>query len=401
MTALLSIKRVWLTVALFAALTLTLTAIPPVNASEAENLTTTTIAQPDQKPSSQTEHDPEVVDMAEQLGITSAEATKLFAHQGELDDYITSVVGRPEFVDYRGPFAEGGALLIVEPGQASAAVFTDVPPGLSVREAAAPAHEREARLNGLEVAAQRVAGEALLGVVYDPFDNSYTVWVTVASHNASVEGRIQAEAAREARDNGRTPDSVRIQSPDPQVQDARGGQWMTSTANNCTSGFGVVDWPIGGYLTACHCGNNTWTINGNVSTSTQHLANGGYLDRQFVVAPGSHWLVRVSPSFNVDMVNNQNKHIFFGNWYNHYGEASDDNNGGAIDAINVSAQGRLMSGTPAECTQGDSGGPVYQYVSSTDRRPKGLISAVAGPPTGPCFYVALDDQLAGTGWSLK
>jgi len=58
-----------------------------------------------------------------------------------------------------------------------------------------------------------------------------------------------------------------------------------------------------------------------------------------------------------------------------------------------------FSGAPGG--SGDSGGLVYHYRPSDGTRwPSGIIDA-RDDDTGDCGYVALDDQLAGTGWTLK
>ncbi|MCH8985105.1 MAG: hypothetical protein IIB04_00660 [Acidobacteria bacterium] len=119
--------------------------------------------------------DPEVVDMAEQLNISREQAIDLFRNQGLLDDFIGTVAANPGFVAYRGPFAKGGALLIVEPGFETNEAFRNPPLGLAVRAAEVSAIQRMAGQREIEIAADSVASASIAGVAYDAFDNSYTV----------------------------------------------------------------------------------------------------------------------------------------------------------------------------------------------------------------------------------
>lgn len=121
--------------------------------------------------------DPEVVDMAEQLNISREQAIDLFRNQGLLDDFVGAVALDPGFVAYRGPFAAGSALLIVEPGFETREAFRNPPPGLLVREAEVSANERAAGQGEVQTASEMVAATSFVGVVYDAFDNSYTVWI--------------------------------------------------------------------------------------------------------------------------------------------------------------------------------------------------------------------------------
>lgn len=135
---------------------------------------------------------PEVVDMANQLGISRTEALQRFDHQGVLVDYVTTVQDDGGFVDFRGPFAEDGALLIVEPGSESRDPFTNAPNGLPVQAASVSAEKRVEAQQQAETAGRSAAGSAYLGVAYDAFENSYTVWVDSTVDAQAKDAIIEA-----------------------------------------------------------------------------------------------------------------------------------------------------------------------------------------------------------------
>ncbi len=132
---------------------------------------------------------------------------------------------------------------------------------------------------------------------------------------------------------------------------------------------------------------------------------GTYTDREAITAPGASWFVRISPTMEVDMEATAG-HIFLNATYCHYGQFSNRLACGSITAVNipVGSTPTYVSQSTARCQDGDSGGPVWRVA--TPRQPRGLVNGgdVDVPPDAngnyPCRYVALDDQLAGTGWNL-
>ncbi len=341
---------------------------------------------------------PEVAGLAEAMDMSLDQAAEMLELQGELDAFIEPLSRAPEFVDYRGPFAEEGALLIVEPGAEN--LFSDLPQGLAVRPAELNRGDRAVAQDEAETLARVAADSAYRDVSYDPFDNSYTVWVVAGSRTTALASRLESDLAHLETNPG-----AGVNVEETQMASAKGGQKMSVTGQGfCTSGFGINTFMGGAYLTAGHCGIHTFVINGNTSTFVLGRTVGDYKDREAVIAGGSSKYVQVTPrgTNGVDMENSVG-HIYLDNWYNSFGQGSMLNVGGIILNVNVRSQfGTWVSESEATgCASGDSGGPVYYYRPSDGKRfPKGLIAAV-DVVNGHCGYVALDDQLVGTGWTLK
>lgn len=192
-----------------------------------------------------------------------------------------------------------------------------------------------------------------------------------------------------------------------------GGLKESKAGGTCTSGFGghrVINGVLtGGYITAGHCraiGGVGWSVvhpTGNKVVNGYHsllVSTWGYQDRVVFLAASSSFLVRITPAVAVDMSATAG-HIVLGTHYCHYGASSNVQRCGTIQEVNYPIVGGgytvLASRTSVTCQGGDSGGPVWRPINP--RIPSGLISG--GTPAGQCLYVALDDQLTGTGWVLQ
>jgi hypothetical protein len=348
---------------------------------------------------------PEYEVLARAEGISVEQAEMLFQFQGEVTLVIEELMDRPEYVDFR--FTEEGMLgqLVVEPTATVSNPFAGValPSAVEVSLAKLDRGERETMTKELSTEAEALMGDRFAGVAYDAFDNSFVVYADDGL--LDVAGVEKALATTGSAERMAADPSVIVRIVEP-GQDARGGQTVTRTGASCTTGYGLNDNGLSGYLTAGHCdafGSGAWTVNGNTSSSTNGVLVNGYDDRMSIRAGGASWLVRISPTATVDMSSSAG-HIFLNTRYCHFGQNSDVQRCNRIAEVNYplnpsSGTGfRWTSRSPSNCNKGDSGGPVW-LPSSPERRPTGIISGRV-TATGDCLYVALDDQLGGTGWSL-
>lgn len=273
----------------------------------------------------------------------------------------------------------------------------------SSAKSAARQSEENARV--AEILRANNGGANVLGVTYDWFTERYQI--AIGPNNSADAMKVNVAAKTPALSSVLGvpfKGDVSVSS-----EGFYGGLRETRTDGiKCTSGFGVWT-PVlakGVYLTTGHCDWGTWLVNGQ-SGPAAWVETSTYVDRMTINANNASYLVRVSPTQVVDMQAVAD-HIFLNNWYCHFGKSSDEQSCGTVYAQNTpynSAPGVITraSLSSARCKPGDSGGPVWAPGSL---RPSGLIASgdtsVAPDSKGrwPCKYVALDDQLAGTGWSM-
>ncbi len=175
--------------------------------------------------------DPEVVVLADDMGISREEALAMLDEQGKSLSYVDTVYSHPGFVDFRGPFGEG-ALLVVEPGFEDTAAFLNAPAELQVRAAPTTMDERVAAQQEVEEAAKAAAGSSLIGVAYDVFENSYSFWVKPDAWSAALEAGIEQETTSRLRSNKTATISVKEANPD--LTDLRGGQTILRNSSLST-----------------------------------------------------------------------------------------------------------------------------------------------------------------------
>lgn len=355
--------------------------------------------------------DPEVQMYAKEMGWTAEKALEVLDGQAELTTFAQSIIDEKEYVEFRGNPNTATGELMVEPGlgQTQTIASVRVPSDIEVIEAAAPRREREALLREITDLAADTGGDNFGAVSYDPFENSYTVSV----RDQSRDSALTATDLMDATSGSRAATGATIEVVEVLDANFRGGQlewwWDGSTwLQACTSGFGVSSSMGTGYLTAGHCGTGWWWVNGGMTNTIGDRQWGGYDDHQVIQRPGASWLVRISPNLaEVDMSSSA-QHVFVGTRYCNYGQFSNQLYCGDALVSNVHVGGPgdpIVLGTQTDswCRPGDSGGPVWKPGST--RLPAGLIDGgdTTVPPVNGnwnCIYVALDDQLAGGGWSL-
>jgi len=342
---------------------------------------------------------PELAVLAKSEGISVDEAEKLFQTQAELSTAVESIMGQPEYVDFR--FSDDGmsGRLLVAPDASTSVPFPGIrlPNEITVSNAVFDNATTTKMLTDVTATAEASFGNSFRGATYDAFNNQFIV---AAMPSDSFEASASATVIALEQKQTLSGATVTVREIEP-ATDTRGGQRAARPGPDCTTGFGLNDNGFGAYLTAGHCGAATYTINGNVSTSTNGIVIAGYDDRMSIRAGGASWLVKISPITTVDMSSTAG-HIFLNSRYCQYGITSNALRCGNIYEINhptTTASGfRWGSVTRANCEPGDSGGPVWQFATP-ERLPKGIITARITANLD-CIYVALDDQLGGTGWSL-
>ncbi len=350
---------------------------------------------------------PEVLGAAEDLGISVDEVIDLFTMESEHIAFATSLVDHPGFVDFRGPHAEGGSLLVVEPGFEADAAFRNPPEGLTIQASAIQAAKRDMALREAEDAAMDVAGPAFWAVDYDVFDNAYRVWVKPGTLTAELGAAISTQTPPRLTNN---PEATVVAEETEEATPAWGGlSILRNAVYQCTSAFGVVDWPTAsGYLTAGHCpvvDNPTgqWSVNGNVAGQPEFadtLNPGPNLiyDRSVMLASGASWLVQIDWGRHEDLESTP-EILFVGTYVSHFGNIGGHDDGTVYDYHRPPGVPNFVYRGSGDCMGGDSGGPGYRYDPPTGKRyPKAIISAVHG--NEDCGYVSLLTQLAGTGWTL-
>ncbi len=254
----------------------------------------------------------------------------------------------------------------------------------------------------------------------DPFTGDVTVWRRQTVGNAP-EGDISPAddllpALRETAPQLKSTASVFVRF-EPRAGVAFGGKPATKTSSfffynrtvsECTTGFGVgyndAAGFHGGYLTAGHCaGNSGWKANGNsVSTYWDRLRN-AYADRLIMEAGGASWLV-FNGTQDEDMAAAPT-HIYQGAFYCMYSRRKYGRNCGTVTGVNFPVEDSGITTFTSRgsinqnCIAGDSGGPVWQPRSGLEALPAGLVEAASGGD-GQCFFTALDDDLAGSGFAL-
>lgn len=374
----------------------------PVDTSDTEvKVPTTEPGTPDD--SIATDNYPEYEVLAKTEGISVEQAEKLFQFQGEVTLVIEGLMDRPEYVDFR--FTEDGMLgqLVVEPAAKVSDPFAGValPDAVGVSLAKLDQGERDTVTKALSAEAEVLMGEQFVAVTYDAFENTFVVYADDEFSDVANAEAALATTTSTKRGVAAPTVSVRIAEP---TEPARGGQTVTRPGGSCTTGFGLIDSTFSAYLTAGHCnnfGSGAWTINGNTSSSVAGISVNSYNDRMSIRAGGASWLVRITPTSEVDMSSSPG-HIFANTRYCHFGQASDILRCANVVEVNFPVNqptySILTSRTTANCIPGDSGGPVW-LPWSPERRPTGLQSHLV-TASSDCLYVSLDDQLAGTGWTL-
>ncbi len=186
--------------------------------------------------------------------------------------------------------------------------------------------------------------------------------------------------------------------------------YFFTSSGHCTSSFGVSVSGIGGYLTAAHCGagSSSTTVNGQTVSYMTSIQWGVYSDRQVAVAAGASWLVHTEYT-DEDMAAVPT-HIYQGTYYCFYGAQSNLQRCGSIQGVNHPISGKIYGqdatnyGTwnGQERRAGDSGGPVWQPRPSLESVPAGTIEGGSGfmGGLGTCYFLALDDQMAGANFTL-
>lgn len=293
--------------------------------------------------------------------------------------------------------------LLVEPG--SIAIFASAAERMNVTEARANNDQRERILRDAVDRGRASVGAGFVGASYDAFENKLLVVLDRDRSDDSSAAKLEAETEIARSAIGSSIEVRRVKST-PRFH---GGQsaYNSTTGGGCTTGFGVSTSSGTGYLTMGHCGSGTWNINGNVSSSVIGTDIGSYHDCEAIIAPGASWMTKISPSSEVDMDNNP-LHIYLNGSYCHFGQASFNMSCGTITAVSIPVPGPPTTyafQSTATCRPGDSSGPVWKLETNFVHTPRGMIIAgdqTVAPVNGnwPCQYVAMDDQLSGTGWTL-
>lgn len=181
--------------------------------------------------------------------------------------------------------------------------------------------------------------------------------------------------------------------------------WVPDT--ECTSGFGASYGNRGADLTAGHCEGGPWkkavTGLGEFPIPTAwDRSKGGYQDRVFMENTSASYVTYTGTYLNQDM-DSVPTHIYLGAYYCHYSRKGYGTRCGYIEKVNVPVtDGFTVFTTQGDagmkCKGGDSGGPVFAPRLYAPFWPAGTIEA--GKFDDTCLYLALDDQMAGSGFSL-
>lgn len=350
---------------------------------------------------------------AAQHSLTFAEATNELQSITRLTQYADSMrgaVGYAGFKVERTTDGVEGVLAMVETAGVS------LPTDLSIRVVSAKVAEADHKTFGRDLVDDLVSEVPnVAAVTYDPFSDQVTVWrdegVEPASQRVLLANRVRASLGSDFATTSIVFDNVVSASL------ARGGERLQEDDGGlCTTGFGVSKWIGGwkyGYTTAGHCealNGPGWDVlhSGNTYPVQNYYDQriGWYWDREFYEAGGASWLTRVASSTYQDMSSSPT-HLYQGAFYCHYGSRSNDQDCDTLVGVNlVFTQGPwtfylFVPGPAATCTTGDSGGPVWQPNFPQISIPAGIIEAgTTWPAETDCWYLALDDQLGGTGWNM-
>ncbi len=393
----------------------------------ASSVTTTTVPpRPDQSALSQIPEEqlPAVEQFAQDYGLTLDRAWAALTQQAKLTDYAdgirSSVPGYAGFKVTMTPTGEArGVLAVLDPST------IEVPADLLVT--VIPATLPESSIPSFSAAMTATVNQGDLqsvveGVTYDPFQDTVIAWVSSSdSARAQTDTPTIVDALRQSLPSSFDATSIRVDVA-PSTSYNYGGLkefktssflWFHWTSGQCTSAFGVVKSIggslTGGYLTAAHCkvlGGTGWKIahpSGDKTVNAYYNQSfGGYKDRIVFQAAGASWLTKTSSSTTQDMAATAT-HIYKGTYYCHYGSRSNVQQCGTIQQVNVPVtdQGYTvytsLQQTDKTCIAGDSGGPVWRPGSPST--PAGTIEASRNSDR-TCMYLALDDQLSGSGWTL-
>lgn len=274
------------------------------------------------------------------------------------------------------------------------------------------------QLSAALVEKARASGIAdVSSVTIDPFTGDLTVWKRVGAQGPGIDTPELMRELRQVEPRLREASKVTVRS-EPTSRPVMGGQkavrntsflwfWSQQVAE-CTTAFGLY-WaggPASGYLTAGHCeGNSGWSVNGNSVTTYYDRTVGGYKDRVVLRANGASWWVWNGQRYE-DMAA-WATHIYNGAFYCMLSRRQYGQQCGSITAVNVSITGpegqvwASRGSTNQKGIRGDSGGPVWQpYAGAgSESVPAGTVEA-ADFNGDRAYFLALDDQLAGTGWVL-
>lgn len=259
-------------------------------------------------------------------------------------------------------------------------------------------------------------------VTYDPFEQTITVWragdwsrVDGAPDPADVtSGLADALKIQDPRVAGLTVEA-HFEAPSQlnvhnglKLSTSSSFWFLTFSRNECTSSFGLYYGGHGGQLTAGHCTGGGWKSNDVFNITTYwDRSRGGYKDR-VVMEPNtsvSYWTY--TGTTYEDMDSSDPTHIYQGAYYCEYARKNYGQRCDYIEAVNVpitDANSGITVWTTRgsitmQCSPGDSGGPVWQPRSNLPSRPAGTIEG-GYSWNDQCLYLALDDQMAGTGWVL-
>lgn len=257
-------------------------------------------------------------------------------------------------------------------------------------------------------------------VTVDPFSGELTVWRQSTDRSAAPtsmallekdKAAVSAPYLREifAKSDSRISPSAEVKVRIvPDNEPVRGGQKAVRNVDGlpeCTTAFGMIWQGQGGYLTAGHCsGSSNWSINGNNVITYYDRIVGGYQDRVIMRANGASWLVQTGAGFE-DMAA-QPTHIYSGGYYcsysrKQYGQRCDTVTSQNVP-VNVFGQTVFVTegGFNHKCVGGDSGGPVWQPGFTSASIPAGTIEAGNQGNADRCAFLALDDQMIGSGFTL-
>lgn len=364
--------------------------------------------------------------IANQEGISIEQAWSNLETQNELDDWARTIETEDGYAGFQFETDAEGNL------QGVAAFAGDQPDSIpdQVRTVESTLSKKQA-----DLLTARLMKNSDDGATYDPFTDTLTAW-TAPETDVWLGGKTGRHGV-DAGDTSRAwaalvPDGITIETqPGETVELTRGGNNVSRGPDNngaydlCTTAFGVTRNFRGrqhrAVLTAGHCwlggqGNAQYrTPNNRVRTVrwADFAKMGGYLDRVFYQVRNDadiDWFVQVNPGVFEDMSSNP-VHLRKGGRYCHYGRTTAAQQCDELARVNsvrwVEDDGQWykmfyfvngVNGTSL-CQGGDSGGPVW--APGRESRPAGLISAGASSQGFHfCYYVSVDDQLAGTGYSL-
>lgn len=353
---------------------------------------------------------------AAEVGVSLSTAWRMLLKQNELSEYAMTVRDLPEFAGFKlETFGEQITGMLALTDTSVVIVPKGVP--VSVVEARMPREAIPAFSEQQTVRLEAHGVRDVVAVTYEPFNDEVIVWLDSESDETLGARQSQLETALASTLDPELLDALIRLERVPELSLNYGGRKvnrLVQSWKHCTTAFGVgkvINLELRfGFLTAEHCrkelGPNTWRVllpSGSAVITGYHNASfGGYRDRVIMEGPG------VSPLTNTGQMGIQNMgkvpaHIFLGQWVCHYGWASNWARCGWIAAINVPVvtdHGTVFVSQNMDgiyCQAGDSGGPVWRPGSPAI--PTGTIEA--GVPFQGCGYLALDDQLAGSGWLLR